>query len=218
MVIITTTLFTTMTSTNSNRVKNKVILSAILITAVVVTGVFLASPVISFVTAIQSSNMTINEGGIFKDQSPKINGSINIFEKAHAAIEKNLKTTFVQAADIASRELNNDTILVAGHLGIDQGYLVYKFFTINPTTQTGILTIVDPGNGAVLYKSESLQLLNFLHILSDQGMGHGIYGFSGEHGNSQGQGQGHETFGFGHWKSPWGFHDHDGRFGDGPWH
>ena len=79
MVIITTTLFTTMTSTNSNRVKNKVILSAILITAVVVTGVFLASPVISFVTAIQSSNMTINESGIFKDQSPKINGSINVF-------------------------------------------------------------------------------------------------------------------------------------------
>ena len=192
MVIITTTLFPTMTSTNSNRVKNKVILSAILITAVVVTGVFLASPVISFVTAIQSSNMTTNEGGIFRDQSSKINGSINVFEKAHAAIEKDLKTTFVQAADIASRQSNNDTILVEGHLGIDQGYLVYKFFTINPTTLTGYLTIVDPGNGDVLHKSGGLQMLNFLHTLSDQGRGYGIYGFSGEHGNSQGQGQRHE--------------------------
>ena len=64
---------------DSNGVKNMVILSTILITAVVVTGVFLAGPVISFVTAIQSSNMTINESGIFKDQSPKINGSINVF-------------------------------------------------------------------------------------------------------------------------------------------
>ena len=96
--------------------------------------------------------MTINAGGILKDQSQKINGSINVFEKAHAAIEKDLKTTFVQAADIASRQSNNDTILVEGHLGIDQGYLIYKFFTINPITQTGYLTIVDPGNGAVLYK------------------------------------------------------------------
>jgi len=37
---------------DSNGVKNMVILSTILITAVVVTGVFLASPVISFVTPI----------------------------------------------------------------------------------------------------------------------------------------------------------------------
>jgi hypothetical protein len=96
--------------------------------------------------------MTINAGGILKDQSQKINGSINVFEKAHAAIEKDLKTTFVQAADIASRQSNNDTILVEGYLGIDQGYLIYKFFIINPITQTGYLTIVDPGNGAVLYK------------------------------------------------------------------
>ena len=162
--------------------------------------------------------MTTNEGGIFRDQSPKINGSINVFEKAHAAIEKDLKTTFVQAADIASRQSNNETILVEGHLGIDQGYLVYKFFTINPTTLTGYLTIVDPGNGAVLYKSGGLQMLNFLHTLSDEGRGYGIYGFSGEHGNSQGQGQRHESFGFGHWKGLWGFYDQDDRFGNGPWH
>src|SRR6476619_5781623 len=123
MVIITRTLSTTMTRTNSNRVKNKVIISAILITTVVVTGVFLPSPVISFVTAIQSSNMTINEGGIFKDQLPKINGSLNVFEKAQTAIEKGLKISFVQAADTVLRKSNNDTILVGGHLRIDQGYL-----------------------------------------------------------------------------------------------
>ncbi|MDF0680850.1 MAG: hypothetical protein P0116_07805 [Candidatus Nitrosocosmicus sp.] len=56
----------------------------------------MANPVISFVTAIQSSNMTINEDGIFKDQSPRINGSINVFEKAHEAIEKDLKTTLIK--------------------------------------------------------------------------------------------------------------------------
>lgn len=52
-----------MTKINSNKVKNKVILPVVIIAAVVITGVLLANPVISFVTALQSSNMTSNERG-----------------------------------------------------------------------------------------------------------------------------------------------------------
>ena len=52
-----------MTKINSNKAKNKVILPVVIIAAVIITWIFLASPVISFVTAIQSSNMTTNESG-----------------------------------------------------------------------------------------------------------------------------------------------------------
>lgn len=207
-----------MTKINSNKVKNKAILPVVIIAAVVITGVLLANPVISFVTAIQSSNMTSNETGIFIEQSPKINGSINVLEKAQAAIENDLKTSFVQAADIAARQSNNDTILLGGHLGVDQGYLVYKFFSINPVNQTGYKTIVDAGNGAMLYKSEDIQMMNFFDKSGDQDMGwHGMPGFSGEHGYGHGQEQEHKPFGFGHWKGPWGFHGHGDSNSNGPW-
>lgn len=217
MVIITIISLTTMTKTDSNKVKNRVILSVVLITAVIFTGVFLASPVISFVTAIKSSNMTIKEGGIFSDQSPKINGSINVMEKVHAAIENDLKISFVQAADIASKQSNNNTILVGGHLGVDQGYLVYKFFAISPVNHTGYKTIVDAGNGSVLYKSDGIQMLNFFDKLGDQSRENRIFGFSGEQGYGHEQGQEHESFGFGHWKGPWGFHGKGDSNGNGPW-
>ena len=204
-----------MTKIDSNKVKKRVILPVVIIAAVVITGVLLANPVISFVTALQSSNMTANErgGGMFVEQSPKINGSINVLEKAQAAIENDLKTSFVQAADIAARQSNNDTILLGGHLEVDQGYLVYKFFSLNPTNHTGYKTIVDAGNGAVLFKTEDIQMMNFFDKSGDQGReGHGMPGFAGEHGYGYGHGHGHglgqehESFGFGYWKGPWGFH------------
>ena len=219
MVIITISEYIKMTKINSNKVKNRVILPVVIIAVVVITGVLLANPVISFVTAIQSSNLTANERGIFVEQSQKINGSINVLKKAQTAIENDLKTSFVQAADIATRQSNNDTILLGGHLGVEQGYLVYKFFAINPTNHTGYKTIVDAGNGAVLYKSEDIKMMNFFDNSGDQGRGHEMPGFSGEYGYGQGQGQGqeHESLGFGHWKGPWGFHGQGDNNSNGPW-
>ena len=96
MVIITISEYIKMTKINSNKVKNRVILSVVIIAAVVITGVLLANPLISFVTAIQSSNLTANERGIFVEQSQKINGSINVLKKTQTAIENDLKTSFVQ--------------------------------------------------------------------------------------------------------------------------
>jgi uncharacterized membrane protein YkoI len=217
-----------MTKIDSNKVKKRVILSAVIIAAVVILGVLLANPVISFVTAIQSSNMTVNERerGIFVEQSPKINGSINVLEKAQAAIENDLKTSFVQAADIAAGQSNNDTILLDGHLGVDQGYLVYKFFSLNPTNQTGYKITVDAGNGAVLYKTEDIHIMNYFDKSGDQSReDHGIPGFAGEHGYGYGQGLGlgleqeqeQESFGFGHWKGPWGFNGQGDNPRNGPW-
>ena len=217
-----------MTKIDSNKVKKRVILSAVIISAVVIIGVLFANPVISFVTAIQSSNMTVNErgGGKFVEQSPKINASINVLEKAQAAIENDLKTSFVQAADIATGQSNNDTILLDGHLGVDQGYLVYKFFSLNPTNQTGYKTIVDAGNGAVLYKTEDIPIMNFFDKSGDRSReDHGMPGFADEHGYGYGQGQGQrqgleqklESFGFGHWKGTWEFHGQSDNPSNGPW-
>ena len=208
-----------MTKINPNRVKTKVILPVVILAGVIISGVLLADPVISFVTANQPSNMTSSKmGEIFNDQSPKINGSINVLEKAHTAIENDLKTSFIQAADIATEQSNNDTILLGGHLDIDQGYLVYKFFAINPTNHTGYKTIVDAGNGTVLYKSEEIQMMNFFDRLGGQNMEwHGLPGISGEHGYGHGQEQKHTSLGFGHWIGPWGFHGQGNNVGDGPW-
>lgn len=208
-----------MTKTNSNKIKtkNRVILSVVIMTAVVITGVFLASPIVSFVTAIQSSNMTAKENATFGEQSPKINGSINVLEKAQTAIENDLKTSFIQAANIAAAtQYSNDTILLGGHLGLDQGYLVYKFYTINPTNHTAYKTIIDAGNGSVLYKSGGKQMMNFFEKSGDLGKGHGMFGLSGEHGYRQGQG--HELFGFGHWKGSWGLNGQSDNNSTGPWH
>ncbi|WP_458744411.1 hypothetical protein [Candidatus Nitrosocosmicus sp. T] len=215
-----------MTKINSNKVKKRLILPVVIIAAVVITGALLVNPAISFVTAIQSSNKTTNERGegMFVEQSPKINGSINVLEKAQAAIENDLKTSFVQAADIAARQSNNDIILMGGHLGMEQGYLVYKFFSLNPTNHTGYKTIVDAGNGAVLFKTEDIQMMNFFAKSGDQSMeGYGMPGFAGEHGYGYGQGQGqgleeeHKSFGFGDWKGLWGFHGHGDKISNGPW-
>jgi hypothetical protein len=215
-----------MTKIDSNKVKKRVILSAVIIAAVVILGVLLANPVISFVTAIQSSNMTVNERerGLFVEQSPKINGSINVLEKAQDAIENDLKISFVQAADIATGQSNNDTILLDGYLGVRQGNLVYKFFSLNPTNQTGYKITVDAGNGAVLYKTEDIQIMNVFDKSEDQSReDHGIPGFAGEHGYGYGQGQEQEqeqeqeSFGFGHWRGPWGFHGQGDNPSIGPW-
>ena len=100
---------------------------------------------------------------------------------------------------------------------MEQGYLVYKFFAINPTNQTGYKTIVDAGNGAVLYKSEDIKMMNFFDNSGDQGRGHEMLGFSGEYGYGQGQGQEQESFILGHWKGPWGFHGQGDNNSNGPW-
>ena len=205
-----------MTKTNSNKIKNRMILSIVIITMIVITGVFLANPLVSFVTAIQSSNMAATENGILVERSPRINGSINVLEKAQSIIENDLKTSFVQAADIVTRQFNNDTILLGGHLAVDQGYLVYKFFSINPTNHTAYKTIIDAGNGSVLYKSEGVKTINFFEKSGDQLRGHGMPGISGEHGYRQGQGN--ELFGFGHWKGLWGFNGQSDNNGTGAWH
>jgi hypothetical protein len=77
-------------------------------------------------------------------------------------------------------------------------------------------TIVDAGNGAVLYSSAGLQINDLFDKSGNVGRGYGLPDFTGEH---YGQGFGHGPFGFGHWKDHSGFNGrHDGNSnGTWPW-
>jgi hypothetical protein len=83
-------------------------------------------------------------------------------------------------------------------LGVVQGYIVYTFFGVNLGTHTTYFTIIDAGNGKVLYTS------------SGQQMGGG--GLFGPYGLAAGFG--HGPFAFGYWSTPGGFTNAGGRM----WH
>lgn len=55
--------------------------------------------------------------------------------------------------------------MVAGRLGITQGYLVYTFHVLNGGNETMSKVIVDAGNGQVLHTSEAhaMKAFDFMH-------------------------------------------------------
>lgn len=145
------------TTINSKVVRKKVLVPVVIAAvAVVMTGIFVVYPAITVASAVQPTNTTTMALG-YGGQLPNITGSVNVGQTAKSFIKDNLKVSFSQAADIAGKQITNGTV-VGGHLGVVQGYLVYKFFAVNPTTHTGYLTIVDAGNGKVLYTSQGQQM------------------------------------------------------------
>ena len=123
-------------------------------------------------------------------------------------IKDNLKVSFSQAADIAGKQITNGTV-IGGHLGVVQGYLVYTFFGVNPETHTAYHTIIDAGNGKVLYTSPGQQMDRGGFF----GTARALSGPFGPHGLTGGFGHGPFGFGF----APWGV---PGEFmgGDVIWH
>jgi len=90
-------------------------------------------------------------------QLPQINGSVNIQQEANKFIQDNVKVTFNTAASTAQSQVEGGSI-VAGYLGVVQGYLVYTFNVANYDEGTSRIVIVDAGNGQVLYTSDALPL------------------------------------------------------------
>jgi hypothetical protein len=142
---------------NSKLLSKKVLVPAavITVTAVFLTGMLAVYPTVAAVGQSMNTTTTMTPG--YGRQLPNITGSVNVGQTAKSFIKDNLKIPFSQAADIAGKQITNGTV-VGGHLGVVQGYLVYKFFAVNPTTHTGYLTIVDAGNGKVLYTSQGQQM------------------------------------------------------------
>src|SRR5919106_7090524 len=94
---------------------------------------------------------------------PQINGSVSLANEASNFINENVNVSFIEAAQTAQGQVTNGTVF-GGHLGVVQGYLVYKFFVVaNNANQAGHLTVIDAGNGDMLYTSESHPLGSFGH-------------------------------------------------------
>jgi hypothetical protein len=181
-------------STKYPKVRNrKALLAAVVAIAVVLSGTIVAYQAVSYASAVQSTNMTASPG--YKPL-PLINGSINVIQTTKNIIKDNLKVSFSQAASIAEKQITNGTV-IGGHLGIVQGYLVYRFYAVNQSAHTLYMTLVDAGNGKVLYTSQGVALGNGIPGPSFPRM-FGPLGQVGPHGFGERFGQG--QFGFGHWR------------------
>jgi uncharacterized membrane protein YkoI len=123
-------------------------------------------------------------------QMPKINGTVSVGEQTRDFINDNLKVTLSQASETAAGEVDNG-VVVAGHLGVVQGYLVYTFHVVNPDDQTKRMVIVDAGNGEALFTSEPGQMGSF----GPHGQGHWKGGGFGGPWHGFGGGMWHQGFG-----------------------
>ena len=167
-----------MTTIHSKVVSKKMLVYTSIAVAIILTGMLVVYPAIYSVSAVQSSTNTTASVSGYR-QFPKITGSINVVQTTKNIIKDNLKISFSQAADIAGKQISNSTT-VGGHLGIVQGYLVYTFFAVNPSNHTGYVTIVDAGNGKVLYSSQTQQTAASFGTLGR------MFGHEGMHGLAEG--------------------------------
>ena len=159
------------------RFLNRKILVPVVIIAVAASLIFWGLP-----QAISAAiNQTMNSATSVGSQLPKFTGSVNVGQTLKN-LNYNVKVSFPQAAAIAAKQITNGTD-VGGHLGVVQGYLVYTFFAMNTQANTEYLTIVDAGNGRVLYTSQGLSARSFaLHGVGPFGFGAGGFGPFGSWG------------------------------------
>lgn len=153
-----------------------------------------------------SSNPPYSYMNQFGNPIPKINGSVNLVENIKNVFKENTKISFTAASETGQKQIPNGTIL-GGHLGVIQGYLVYTFFGVNPETHKAYHTLIDAGNGKVLYTSPGIQMgEGFFGIpgILGPGFGHGPHALAG--------GFGHGPFGFGFapWRATGGFMGEEG--------
>jgi hypothetical protein len=101
-------------------------------------------------------NMMMFNGSLMNSimmSGQNITGSIKINPTIFNSIASQIKTNLSDAAASAQKELGNNSRVVAGHLDIVNGYLVYSICAIDPDMNIHRL-IVDTGNGNVLSSSK----------------------------------------------------------------
>jgi uncharacterized membrane protein YkoI len=157
---------------STNLFGKKLVIVAV-IAAGAVAAVLVASSIAQATAQQQQQKMMMWAG----EGIPEINGSVSVVNETMNFINENVKVPFVTAAETAQGQVADGKV-IGGHLGVVQGYLVYKFFVANTANQTGYLVIVDAGNGEVLYTSES-HLLGSFGPMSGHWGGHGYGGWNG---------------------------------------
>src|ERR671916_904642 len=149
-----------MSKTTKNFLNKKVIIVVAVLAVGVLSAVLVASS-LAQATAQEQQQRRMMMG--FLEGMPQINGSVSVANEASNFINENVNVSFVAAAQTAQGQVTNGTVL-GGHLGVLQGYLVYKFFVVaNNANQAGHLTVIDAGNGDMLYTSEGQPLGSFGH-------------------------------------------------------
>jgi hypothetical protein len=78
-----------------------------------------------------------------------ITGSISLFDTITTAVESKINVSFSDAAVSAETSLGNNSHAVAGHLGDENGYLVYNILVLGPDKNFNRI-LVDPGNGNII--------------------------------------------------------------------
>jgi hypothetical protein len=78
-----------------------------------------------------------------------ITGSISLFDTITAAVESKINVSFSDAVVSAESSLGNNSDAVAGHLGDENGYLVYNILVLDPDRNFNRI-LVDPGNGDII--------------------------------------------------------------------
>ena len=183
-----------MSTRRSNLLSKKVIIVVAILAVGAVSAILVASSIAQTTTAQQQQQyrqrmMMGMMGWSGEGIIPQINGSVSVANETSNFINENVKVPFVEAAQTAQGQVTNGTVL-GGHLGVVQGYLVYKFFVVaNNANQAGHLTVIDAGNGDVLYTSEGQPL--------------GSFGHSSIFGPWSGGGHGHGRGWDGSWKGHW---------------
>lgn len=134
--------------------RNSKYMSKKILVPVAISAVAIGLMVWGLSPAIAVVNQTINSGAPAYTTLPTITGSVNVGQSALSFLKDNLKVSFLVASEIAGKQVPNGTI-VAGHLGVVRGYLIYTFFIVNTQDQTRHLIMVDAGNAKVLYTSQA---------------------------------------------------------------
>ena len=156
-----------MSTRRSNLLSKKVIIVVAILAVGAVSAILVASSIAQTTTAQQQQYrqrmMTEMMGWSGEGIIPQINGSVSVVNETSNFINENVKVPFITAAQTAQGQGANGTVF-GGHLGVVQGYLVYKFFVVaNNANQAGHLTVIDAGNGDMLYTSEGQPLGSFGH-------------------------------------------------------
>lgn len=112
-------------------------------------------------------------------EMPEITGSVNIADTMKDYIKEHRTTSFSDAATTAEKQVSNG-VVVGGHVGIIQGYLVYTFGVIDTESDAIYMIMIDAGNGTVLHKSEGISMKEMGGFgPGPLGSGFGGHGFGG---------------------------------------
>ena len=143
----------------------------------------------------ESANMTE------KSRPLNISGSIPLQSTVSQALRSEIQVSMAEAITTVQNTTGENSSVVAAYLSPLQGFLVYNIGVID-ANNTLYKSIVDPGNGEILYTSEGRQLDSFNHLMP------GLYGHGKEFGHERGFGHGGGGQ-FGDWKRHGGDYDQD---------